>query len=216
MIFLNRILPLAIFCILGHGLLSQDTSSTAGLFEGKVTYIFQVLNPNKALISDEEFYRDIRNSGKSIVTLYIKANQYKWEYEDQIEYYNPKTQQLAIVSKRKEDSIYYTPASFVEEKVEKIVKSNLTKTLLGYSLIAQEIHTKWDTKTFFYSPLALKTNPSFWKNHKYNHLSDMTSIGKSFPMIIHQQSLLGNWIMAATKIESMKIEESMLNIPEKK
>jgi hypothetical protein len=44
----------------------------------------------------------------------------------------------------------------------------------------------------------------------------MTSIGKSFPLIIHQQSLLGNWIMAATKIESMKIEESMLNIPEKK
>jgi hypothetical protein len=216
MIFLKNILLLTILCFVSQSLLSQDTSSTAGLFEGKVTYIYQVLNPNKALISDEEFYRDMRNAGKSFVTLYIKANQYKWEYEDRIEFYNPKTQQLAIISKRKEDSIYYTPASFVEEKVEKIVKSNLTKTLIGYSLIAQEIHTKWDTKTFFYSSLALKTNPSFWKNHKYNHLSDMTSIGKSFPMIIHQQSLLGNWIMAATKIEDMKIDDTIFNITSSK
>jgi len=195
---------------------SQDSTNTAGIFEGKVTYIHQILNPNKGLISDEEFFRDMPNAGKSIVTLYIKANQYKWEFEDRIEYYNPKNQQLAIVSKRIQDSIYYTPASIVEEKVEKIVKSNLTKKLLGYELTAQEIQTKWDTKTFFYSPLALKTNSTFWKNHKYNYLSEMTAIAKSFPMIIHQQSLLGNWILAVSKIEPMKLEDSIFNIPNSK
>lgn len=195
---------------------SQDTASSAGTFEGKVTYIHQILNPNKGLISDEEFFRDMPNEGKSIVTLYVKANQYKWEYADRIEYYNPKNQQLAVVSKRIQDSIYYTPASMVEEKVEKVVKSNLTKKLLGYELTAQEIHTKWDTKTFFYSPLVLKTNASFWKNHKYNCLSEMTSIAKAFPMIIHHQSLLGNWILAATKIEPMKLDDSMFSITSSK
>jgi hypothetical protein len=43
--------------------------ATAGIFEGKVTYIHQILNPNKGLISDEEFFRDMPNAGKSIVTL---------------------------------------------------------------------------------------------------------------------------------------------------
>jgi len=209
---LRKIVSL-IFCLtfLMNGY-SQDSTNTAGLFEGKVTYIHQILNPNKGLISDEEFFRDMPNAGKSIVTLYIKANQYKWEYEDRIEYYNPKNQQLSIISKRVLDSIYYTPASLVEEKVEKIVKSNLTKKLLGYELNAQEIHTKWDTKTFFFSPLALKTNPTFWKNHKYNYLSEMTAIAKTFPLIIHHQSLLGNWIMAATKIEPMKIEDTIFRL----
>jgi hypothetical protein len=195
---------------------SQDSTNVTGLFEGKVTYIHQILNPNKGLISDDEFYRDMPNGGKSIVTLFIRGNQYKWEHADRIEFFNPKLQQLAVVSKRAEDSVYVTPASFVEEKVEKIVKSSLTKKLLGYDLVAQEIHTKWDTKTFFYSPLALKTNPSFWKNHRYNHLAEMTSLGKSFPMIIHQQSLLGNWIMAASKIEAIKLEDSIFDIPENK
>lgn len=195
---------------------SQDSTNTAGLFEGKVTYIHQILNPNKGLISDEEFFRDMPNAGKSMVILHIRGNQYRWEYSDRIELYNPKNQQLAMVSKRVEDSIYYTSSSFVEEKMEKMVKSNMTKKLLGYDLVAQEIHTKWDTKTFFYSPLALKTNPTFWKHHRYNHLSEMTTIGKSFPMIIHQQSLLGNWIMAVSKIEAMKLEDSIFNPPEKK
>jgi hypothetical protein len=44
----------------------------------------------------------------------------------------------------------------------------------------------------------------------------MTSIGKSFPMIIHQQSLLGNWIMAATKIEDIKIDDTIFNITSSK
>jgi len=190
----------------------QDSTLVTGLFEGKVTYVLQILNPNKALISDEEFYRDMPNAGKSVVTLYLKGNQYKWEYVDRIEYYLPKNQQLAILSKRKEDSIYYTPASMVEEKVERIVKSDLKKKLLGYELMAQEIHTKWDTRTFFYSPLTLKTNAAFWKNHKYNYISDMTSIAKAFPMMIHNQSLLGNWIMAAIKIEAEKLDDSIFLI----
>ncbi len=213
---MNSFKLLVVLLFTGVQVHSQDSTNVAGLFEGKVTYIHQILNPNKGLISDEEFFRDMPHAGKSMVTLYIKANQYKWEYEDRIEYYNPKNQQLAIVSKRKEDSTYFTPASIVEEKVEKISKSSLTKKLLGYELVAQEIHTKWDTKTFFYSPFALKTNPSFWKNHRYNYLSEMTSIGKSFPMIIHQQSLLGNWIMAVSKIEATKLEDFIFNLPEKK
>ena len=40
---------------------SQDSTNTAGIFEGKVTYIHQILNPNKGLISDEEFFRDMPN-----------------------------------------------------------------------------------------------------------------------------------------------------------
>ena len=206
-----------IFCIitLVNGY-SQDSTTTVELFEGKVTYIHQILSPNKGLISEEEFFRDMPNAGKSIVTLYVKANQYKWEYENRIEYYIPKNQQLAIVSKRIQDSVYYTPASMVEEKIEKIVKSNLTKKLLGYELTAQEIHTKWDTKTFFYSPLALKTNSTFWRNHKYNYLSEMTAIAMAFPMIIHHQSLLGNWILAVSKIETMKLDDTVFNITNSK
>lgn len=192
---------------------SQDTTTTSGLFEGKVTYVHQILNPNKALISDEDFFRDMPNAGKSVVTLYIKGNKYKWEYADRIEYYQPRNQMLTILSKRQKDSFYQVSASFVEEKVEKIIKSNLTKKLLGYDLVAQEIHTKWETKTFFYSPLALKTNPIFWKNHKYNHLAEMTSVAKAFPIIIHHQSLLGNWIMAASKIEHTKLEDSIFELP---
>lgn len=211
-----KLLVLLLLTILQSQIQSQDSTSTSGLFEGKVTYIHQILNPNKALISDEDFYRDMPNAGKSIVVLYIKGNQYRWEYADKIEYYDPKNQLLTIVSKRIADSFYITPSNFVEEKIEKIVKSSLTKKLLGYELVAQEIHTKWDTKTFFYSPMALKTNPSFWKNHKYNYLSDMTAIAKAFPMIIHQQSLLGNWIMAVSKIEPMIVEESIFILPEKR
>ena len=195
---------------------SQDSTNVAGLFEGKVTYVHQILNPNKGLISDEEFFRDLPNAGKSIVTLYIKSNQYKWEYEDRIEYYYPKNQQIVIVSKRLQDSIYMTSATLVEEKVEKLIKSNLTKRLLGYSLSAQEIHTKWDTKTFFYSPLALKTNATFWRQHKYNYLSEMTGTAKAFPMIIHNQSLLGNWIMAVSKIEPMLLDETYFALPSSK
>lgn len=202
------------FCL--EPLIAQDTASLPGLFEGKVTYMYQILNPNKALLSDEEFYRDIPNGGKSLVTLYIKSNQYRWEYEDRIEFYSPKNQQLSIISKRKEDSIYSISASYVEEKIEKIEKSSLTKKLLGYDLVAQEIHTKWYTRTFFYSPLALKSNPSFWKNHKYNHLAEITSVAKAFPLIIHHQSLLGNWIMAAIKIEPEIIDESIFTLPIKK
>lgn len=193
-------------------LFSQDTTNSIGLFEGRVRYVLQVLNPNKGLISDEDFYRDMPNSGKTNVTLYLKGNQYKWEYEDKIECYYPKTQQVAILSRKIDDSIYYAPASTTEEKVEKIVKSALTKRLLGYDLVAQEIHTKWDVKTIFYSPLALKTNASFWKNHKYNQLAETTSIAKAFPMIIHVQSLLGNWIMAASKIEPMKLDDSVFDL----
>jgi hypothetical protein len=63
-----------IFCIitLVNGY-SQDSTTTVELFEGKVTYIHQILSPNKGLISEEEFFRDMPNAGKSIVTLYVKA-----------------------------------------------------------------------------------------------------------------------------------------------
>ena len=168
-----------------------------------------------------EFYINKQSKGGFRKECKICKNkvQKNWELknkENRIEYYNPKNQQLAIVSKRIQDSVYYTPASIVEDKIEKIVKSNLTKKLLGYELTAQEIHTKWDTKTFFYSPLALKTNSTFWRNHKYNYLSEMTAIAMAFPMIIHHQSLLGNWILAVSKIEPMKLDDTVFNITSSK
>lgn len=209
---MRKILLFALLLVLCLRSTSQDSTSRAGTFEGQVHYIHQVLNPNKALISDEEFYRDMPNKGITKATLYIRGNQYRWDYEDKIEIYTPKTHLISIISKRKKDSIYTISASQVEEPTEKIKKTEMQKRILNYDLMAYELHTKWDTRTFFYTPLALKTNPNFWKNHKYNYFADFISQSKSFPMMIHNNSLLGNWIMAASKIEEKKLDDDIFNI----
>ena len=192
---------------------SEDSSQVSGgLFEGKVTYIYQILNPNKLLVSDEDFYNDMPNGGRSEATLYIKGNRYRWEYSDRIETYIPKKNQIAILSKRKKDSIYYAYGNIAFEPLTSIKKSELTKQLLGYELSAYEVRTKWDHRTFFYSPNALKTKKSIWRNHKYNYLGDFISKSGSFPMIIHQKSMLGNWKMTVSKIEPMPIQDSVFNL----
>ena len=189
---------------------SQDTAaSVVKTFEGKVTYVYQILNPNSALISDEDFYRDMPNGGKSSVTLFIKGNQYRWEYEDRIEIYLPKTQQIAIYSKRNQDSVYYAYAHIAEEPMEKIEKSPLTKRILNHDLSAYTVSTKWDTKTFFYNPHVLKTNSNYWKNHLRDYLGNFISKSSCFPLMILQKSLLGNWAMAAVKIEPEKIADDV-------
>lgn len=209
-----------ILCILflssNASLLAQDsTKTTPSLFQGKITYLYQIINPNKGLISDEEFYREMPNGGKSNVVLYLRGNQYKWEYDDRIELYLPAQNQIAIYLKKKSDSIYFAPANIADELLEKLEKSNLTKKLLSYDLSAYTAYSKWDTRTFFYNPTVLKTNAAFWKNHKREYLGDFISKSGSFPMIIHQKSLLGNWIMAVTKIEPMTLTDDIFQLPKR-
>jgi hypothetical protein len=205
-----RILKAIIYCLLfiaSKSICAQDTTSSKGLFEGKVTYLYQILNPNKGLISDEEFYRDMPNEGKSFSTLTIKGSQYKWEYEDRSEIYLPKLNQIAIKSKNSNDSTYFAYANLAEEPLIKIEKSDQTKKIKNYNLTAYTAESKWDSKTFYYSPLMLKTNPNFWKNHKRDYLGDFITKSSSFPMMIVVKSLLGNYVMAMTKVEPMTINE---------
>lgn len=185
---------------------AQDsTKQITNLFEGIVTYHHQLLNPNPLLISDEEYYGSIPNGGKSTVTLYIKGNQYKWDYPDKVEIFIPEKNQIAIYSKSSKDSVYYAPATVAEEPLIKIEKSTLTKRIGGLDLTAYLITTKWDSKVFFYHPTTLKTNPIFWKLHLRDYLGNFIQKSSCFPLMIQQKSLMGNWILAMSKIEAKKL-----------
>jgi hypothetical protein len=195
---------------------SQDsTKNTTSLFEGEVTYYLQELSPNEKLISDKDFFRDTKNGGKSTVKLFIKGNQYKWEYPDRIEIYLADKHQIAIFPKNLKDSIFYAPASIADEPMLKIEKSNLAKRISNYDLTAYVVTTKWDVRTFFYNPTALKTNPSFWKNHQRDYLGNFIQKSSCFPLMIHQKSLFGTWILAMTTIESKKLSAEDFALPRK-
>lgn len=195
---------------------SQDSAKVnTALFEGVVTYNMQELSPNENLISDKEFFKDSKNGAKSTVKLYIKGNQYKWEYPERVEIYLPSKNQIAIYPKDGSDSIYYAYASIAEEPLVKIEKSNLSKRLQNYDLTAYVVHTKWDQRTLFYNPTALKTNPGFWKNHNREYLSNFIQKSSCFPLMIHQKSLFGTWVMIMSSIESKKLTEEEFNLPKK-
>jgi hypothetical protein len=204
-----------IFCSLYSQ--SQDSTSTSSinLFEGVVTYHLQQLNPNEKLISDLEFYRDSKNGGKSTVKLFIKGNQYKWEYPDRIEIYLHDKNQIAIFPKNLHDSIYYAPATLADEPMVKIEKSNLAKRISGYELTAYLVTTKWDVRTFFFNPSALKTNPNFWKNHQRDYIGNFIQKSSCFPLMIHQKSLFGNWMLAMSSLESKKLTAEDFALPKK-
>jgi len=213
---LNRVRLIAFFVFAISVVKAQDSTKVASAyFEGKVTYLYQILNPNNKLISDEEFYQDIPNGGKSTVILYIRGNQYRWEYEDRVEIYLPQTQQIAIYSKKKLDSVYYAPASIAEEPMIKMEKLAETKRLQHYDLTAHAVLTKWETRTYLYNPSVLKTNPNFWKNHLRNYLGNFIQKSSCFPLMIVQKSTLGNWAMAMTKIEHEKISDEVFVLPKK-
>lgn len=206
--YVNKLFYCSLFILSCSLISAQDSTKQVpqiNLFEGIVTYHHQLLNPNPLLISDEEFYATIPNGGKSTVTLSVKGNQYKWDYPDRIEIFIPEKNQIAIYNKASKDSVYYAPATVAEEPLEKMEKSSLTKRLAGLELTAYVVNTKWDSRVYFYHPTTLKTNPSFWKSHLRDYMSNFTQKSSCFPLMIQQKSILGNWILAMSKIEAKKL-----------
>ncbi len=208
-----KISLIALFIIIAKFSYSQDSSNTQGLFEGKVTYQYQIINPNPLLISDEEFYNSMPNRGISEVLLFIKGNKYKYEYSDHIEIYNRATNQIAFIAKNHKDSIYYAPGNVAEDSLKKTDQLTNTRTILNQSCKAIEIKAKWETKTYYYSESLLKTNPFFWKAHERDFFNTyMTKSGGYFPLLIMRKSMLGNYEMKATSFESISISEDIFTI----
>jgi hypothetical protein len=185
--------------------------SNSQYFEGKVVYQHQIMNPNQALISDEEFYESMPNGGKSMVTMYIRGNKYRIDDDKTSQIYQPLANSVSIY--KKNDSIYNAFAGTVEDPIEKAEKSEIKATVLGHACIAIDIQTKWESRIYLYSPSQLKTNPYYWKNHQKDYLNVTAGKTGNFPLLIRQKSSLGNFELKAVSIEKMKLTEDIFEHP---
>jgi len=209
---------LLVFCIFKLGIANDSTStksksidSNSQYFEGKVIYQHQIMNPNQALLSDEEFYESMPNGGKSTVTMYIRGNKYRIDDGKTSQIYQPLTNAVSIY--KKNDSIYHAFAGTVEDPIEKAEKAEVKATVLGHSCIAIGIQTKWETRLYLYSPSQLKTNPYYWKSHQRDYLNVTAGKTGNFPLLIRQKSSLGNFELKAISIEKMKLTDEIFEHP---
>lgn len=211
-----RIVLWLVFCVLGFisgRLYAQDSLNTSGLFEGKVTYQYQITNPNPGLISDEEFYQSMPNEGKSQFVLYLKDNRYRYEYSDRIEIYNPSMNQVAVVALKNSDSISFYPVNSVDDSIKKISKLEITESVLGYTCNAIEVRSKWETRTFYFNANQLKSNSNLWRNHQRDFLSHYFSKSTNFPLLIRRKSMLGNYEIKALKVERIPVSSDLFKLP---
>lgn len=195
--------------------ITQDSIALPGLyFEGKITYQRVELNPNPALISDEDFYESLPNKGKSDIIYYIRGNQYRVEYKDQVEIYVPNIGTVISFTKSGKDSITRFPVHVIEDKIDKVIQSEKKIEILGKSCNSIIVKTKWETKTYFFHDGELKTNPSYWKNHarEFYHLT--VAKQGNFPLGIVRESMLGGYVIRATKIEKMKLNDQIFQVSE--
>lgn len=197
---------------LQYSVQSQDSLSSTGLFEGKVVYQLQLLNPQKALISDEDFYNSIPNRGRSEVTLYLRGNKYRYEYPDHIEIFNPSIGQIYSQSLDTKDSGGYVPIHPMDDSVIQTTNAS-PETILGYSCSGVLIRAKWESKTFYFNPSQLKTQSSFWRNHNRDYWSYYFRKSANFPLLIVRKSNLGNYEMRVVKVESKKLDDSLFQTP---
>lgn len=188
---------------------AQDSLRSEGLFEGKVIYQYQILNPNPALISDEEFYSSIPNRGKSEVVFYVKGNRYRWEYPERVEIYNPSGSQLVSIPKSTKDSVGFLNVALDEDSILKIDKWEWSETIMGHHCQSLSVKSKWETRVYFYNPSILKSNSQFWRNHKRDFWNHYFSRAASFPLRIRRKSMLGNYEMTAVQIERKKLEDNL-------
>lgn len=200
-------IALNVFC------LSQDTVKAGGLFEGRITYEYRIMNPNKNIIADEEFYSSMPDSGKSTFIMYVKGNKYRTEYPDRTEIYSPAYGQISVSSNNKNDSSGWLSVNTQEDPVIKLSVLPVEETIMGLACNSVEIISKWETKTFYYSPFALRTHPQFWKNHHRDFCSEYFSKANAFPLLIRRKSMLGNYEIHVIKIEKQELEDPLFSIP---
>lgn len=180
-----------------------QTNPPSTLFEGVITYEYQIKNPNSKLISDEEFYRELPNKGKSVYKMYIKGNQYRIDYPNRTEVYQPSSRRVMIYPNDKnEDSFHFVQADLVEDKMEKIEISDKKENVLSYSCSSIVTKNKWDLKTFFYNSQVLKASPSQWKSHLKDDLGPFIAMSSCFPLKIEGKGPFGNYTIKAIRIEN--------------
>lgn len=209
---------LLVFFLVKSGIANDSAStkpifidSNSQYFEGKVVYQHQIINPNQALISDEEFYESMPNGGKSMVTMYIRGNKYRIDDNKTIQIYQPLSNSVSIY--KKNDSIYNAFAGTLEDPIEKTEKLEAKATVLGHSCIGIGIQTKWETRIYLYSPTQLKTNPYYWKSHQKDYLNITAGKTGNFPLLIRQKSSLGNFELIAISIENVKLADDIFEHP---
>ena len=199
-----------ILLILLLGTTIDIVAQNEGFFEGIITYEYQIKNPNSQLISDEEFYRELPNKGKSTYKMYIKGNQYRIDYPNRTEVYQPSSRRVMIYPNDKvEDSFHFVPSDIVDDKIEKIEKTSQTETILSNVCSSILTKNKWDTKVFYYNVTALKANPAVWKSHLKDDLGPFIAMSSSFPLKIEGKSPFGNYTIKAIKIDKKALSNDM-------
>jgi hypothetical protein len=177
-------------------------------FEGILTFQKQLKNPNKLLITDEEFYRDIPNGGKSIAYLYIKGNRYKWIYEDQIEVYHPNGNKVCIKHLKKDkDTFYCLPTHLEEDKPNHFEKMTQKSQVLGQSCQVFAFKNLFEKRIFHFNPVSQKTNGAAWLNHHKDFWGTFLSKSNSFPLKIEVSGMMHQYSLTCIKIEKKSLTD---------
>jgi hypothetical protein len=210
---LGKWISFSVLFLISSNINSQDSLSVSGLFEGKISYQYQITNPNPGLISDEEFYESTPNQGKSEFTLYVKGNRYRYEYPDRIEIFSPSMNQVSIQSLKNKDSVSYLNVNALDDSIKKVTRIQTNESVMGFSCEAIEVKAKWETRIFYYNIAQLKTNSNFWRNHQRDLLANYYAKSSNFPLLIIRKSMLGNFEIRALKIEKMSVSDDLFKLP---
>ena len=189
----------------------KDSSKTPQIektFEGVLTFQKQLKNPNKLLISDEDFYRDIPNGGKSIAYLYIKGNRYKWVFEDQIEVYHPNGNKVCIKHLKKDkDTFYCLPTHLDEDKPNHFEKMTQKSQVLGQYCQVFAFKNLFEKRIFHFNPVSQKTNGAAWLNHHKDFWGTFLSKSNSFPLKIEVSGMMHQYSLTCIKIDKKTLND---------
>jgi hypothetical protein len=187
---------------------SKTTQQIEKSFEGVLTFQKQLKNPNKLLITDEEFYRDIPNGGKSIAYLYIKGNRYKWIYEDQIEVYHQNGNKVCIKHLKKDkDTFYCLPTHLEEDKPNHFEKMIQKSQVLGQTCHVFAFKNLFEKRIFHFNPISQKTNGSLWANHHKDFFGSFLFKSNSFPLKIEVSGMMHQYSLTCIKIDKKTLND---------
>lgn len=189
----------------------KDSSKTLQIektFEGVLTFQKLLKNPNRLLITDEDFYRDIPNEGKSIAYLYIKGNRYKWVFEDQTEIYHPNGNKVCIKHLKKDkDTFYCLPTHLDEDKPNHFEKMTQKSQVLGQPCQVFAFKNLFEKRIFHFNPNTQKTNGNAWVNHHKDFWGTFLSKSNCFPLKIEVSGMMHQYSLTCIKIDKKPLTD---------
>jgi hypothetical protein len=188
-------------------------------FEGEIIYEIQVLNPNQNIISDEEFYYELPNRGKSFVVMLVKNGSYKMTTGDWVTLYDGAQGKIFTYKKiNPTDSIRHDTANYTDPKEPKdkllsILPLSQTKSVMDHICRSIETKNMWGSKRYYFNDQLLKINPELFKNHFFDDLYPYLNLSKALPLEVETNSTLGKSRMTAIQITEKKIDDIEFRMP---